>query len=360
MKIWLDLRCAGDNSLYSMFVLEIVKELIKSKKYDLVLFTLENLDLTLPNCEVIIVNEKPWSIKENFTFKKKIENQNIDLMIFFNEYNPITYKKNYILILKDLKKLFFWPFNNSLEKHIYLKLLNSNLKNAKKIVCFDKQTLTDLNERLNIEEWKIDIIPWFFPIKEQVKKWDITLLDVKKRHSIDWEYIIYDSNDSRTKNLERILLNLKKTVDNWSNLSLVILSNEACQNLEFRKLVINNDLSKNIYFIWDIVEEKEIIEYYNQSAWVIFPSIYETFPFELNYAMKYETAIISSNLDAIKDIMWDWINYYNSSSNTDTIKTLSNIKKIWNIDYKKIFENFDEQKYVKELDKIIENIKKWL
>gem|GEM_PF-6572588 len=79
-------------------------------------------------------------------------------MIFFNEYNPITYKKNYLLILPSLKKLFFGPFKNSLSKHYYLRTLNSNLKNAKKIICFDKQTLIDLNERLNIEEWRIEMI----------------------------------------------------------------------------------------------------------------------------------------------------------------------------------------------------------
>jgi hypothetical protein len=79
-------------------------------------------------------------------------------MIFFNEYKLLSYKEKYILVIPSLQKLFFGPYKNSLSKHYYLKLLSTNLKNAIKIICFDKQTLSDLNERFNIEEEKIEIV----------------------------------------------------------------------------------------------------------------------------------------------------------------------------------------------------------
>lgn len=353
MKIWIDLRFASDDNLYSLFWLEIVKELIKSRKYNLVLYTNEKLDLSLPNCEVKVVSENPWSIKENFTLKKKFEQENFDLMIFFNEYNPITYKKNYIVILPSLKKLFFGPFKNSLCKHYYLKLLTSNLKNAKKIICFDKQTFTDLNERLNIEEWKIEIIKWFFPIKIEKSNEKIQLLDIKNKHNLKNDYIIYDAKEARTKNLERVLLALKKMKDEWNILSLFILSTEACQNLEFRKIVLDLGISDIVNFIWE-VDPKEKESYYKQSLWIIYPSIYETFPFELNTALSYDIPIISSNMESIKNILWSNIEYFNALSNPDTSKALNLfLKKKKNQDYTEILNQNSSQDYVSELNKII-------
>lgn len=323
MKIWIDLRFASENSLYSLFALEIVRELIKSKNYDLVLYTNEKLDLSLPKCEVKVISQKPWTISENFTLKKVFEKEKFDLMIFFNEYHPITYKKDYIIIIPSLKKLFFWPFINSISKHYYVKLLNSNLKNAKKIICFDKQTLIDLNERLNIEEWKIEVIEWFFPKTELINNNnEINLLDVKSKHNLQNDYIIYDSSESRTKNLERVFSAIKKMKESWNILNLLILSNEACKNLDFRKIVIDNNISDIIYFIWE-VEEKEKESYYKQSNWLIYPSIYETFPFELINALNFNIPIISSSIDSIKIITKDSIKYYNVLSNTDTFKTIN-------------------------------------
>lgn len=353
MKIWIDLRSAHEDNLYSLFALEIVKELIKSKKYSLVLYTNEKINLNLPNCEIKLVSEKPWSIKENFTLKKRFDSEKFDLMIFFNEYNPITYKKDYILIIPSLKKLFFGPFKNSLCKHYYLKLLTSNLKNAKKIVCFDKQTLTDLNERLNIEEWKIEIIKWFFPIKKETTKEKLNLLDIKNKHNLKNDYIIYDAKEARTKNLERVLWALKKMKDEWNVLNLFVLSTEACQNLDFRKIVIDYQISDIVNFLWE-VDPKEKESYYKQSLWVIYPSIYETFPFELNYALSYDTPIISSNLDSIKDVIWDDIIYYNALSNPDTGKVLNSLHKIKkSIDYSDILNSNSPEIYTSKLEEII-------
>lgn len=353
MKLWIDLRFASEDNLYSLFALEIVKELIKSKKYSLVLYTNEKLNLNLPNCMVEEVSEKPWSLIENFSLKKKFYKENFDLMIFFNEYNPITYKKDYLLILPSLKKLFFWPFKSSLSKHYYLKIINSNLKNAKKIICFDKQTLTDLNERLNIEEWRIESIKWFFPVWKNETKEKINLLDIKNKHNLKNDYIIYDAIEARTKNLERVLLALKKMKEEWNILNLFILSTEWCQNLEFRKLVIDYGISDIVNFIWE-VDPKEKESYYKQSLWLIFPSIYETFPFELNTALTYDIPIISSNLDSIKNILWDNVEYYNALSNPDTSKAIMSFlkkKKIPN--YDEVLNQNSSENYTIELNKII-------
>ncbi len=355
MKIWIDLRFLQKGSFYSFFVFSVIKELVNLKKYSLVLYTNTKFEEDLSDCRVEIVNEKIWSIGEILTLTNKFKKERFDLMIFFNEYKPVAYKQDYVLIMPSLQKLFFWPFKTSFSKHYYLKLINSNLKNAKKIICFDKQTLWDLNERFNIEEEKIEIIKWFFPFREQYLDKEVNKISIKNKYNMKNDYIIYDSLESSIKNLDKVLLSIKKMREQWKWLNLLILWDDACKNLEFRKLVLDYEISDLIFFIWS-VDNKEKYIYYKQSIGLISPNIYSTFPFELNNALICETPIIASDLESIKESTLGELEYFNSLSNMDTLNALSSfLKKKKNINYNKILSANSPESYVKNLQEIIDN-----
>jgi len=352
MKIWIDLRFLENDNLYSIFAFSVVKELIKSKKHEVVIYSNEEFDEDMWESKIEIVQEKIGSLWENFALISKFRKEKFDLMFFFNEYKPLSYKDDYILLLPSLQRLFFGPYKNSLVKHYYLKLLSSNLKNAKKIICFDKQTESDLNERFNIEEDKIEIIKGFFPLK----KWEIkeTNINIKDKYKINGDYIIYDSLESSIKNLDKVLLSIKKMKDDKKILNLLVLWDDACKNLEFRKMVLDYEISDLVFFVWE-VEEAEKINYYKQSVWLVYPNIYDNFPFELNDALIYETPMIVSDIEAIKETtLWE-LEYFNALSNMDTLEALNTfLKKKKNPNYNKILNSNSPEKYVASLLEIID------
>lgn len=353
MKIWIDLRFLQEDDLYSLFVFSIVQELIKSTTHEFVLYSDTWFEDDLWKAKVDEVDEKIWSLWENFSLIKKFKKENFDLMIFFNEYKPLSYSDDYIMFLPTLQKLFFGPFKNSLAKHYYIKLLSTNLKHAKKIICLDKQTKSDLNERFNIEEDKIEIIKWFFPIKQNPVIENIEV-DIKSKHSFNWDYIIYDSLESSVKNLEKVLLSIKKLKEENNILNLIIIWEDAGKNLEFRKMVLDYGISDLVFFVWEI-ENNERQSYYKQSVWLVYPNIYETFPFELNNALIYNTPMIVSDLESIREVtLWE-LEYFNSLSNMDTLEALKTFlkkKKIPN--YKKILDYNSSEIYTKQLLELIE------
>ncbi len=353
MKIWIDLRFLQKDNLYSIFVFSVVKELEKTKKHNLVLYTNTKFSEDLWDAKIELVTETIWSIGENFSLVSKFKKEAFELMIYFNEYKPLWYRENYILVIPTLQRLFFGPYKNSLSKHYYLKLLSSNLKNAKKIICFDKQTLSDLNERFNIEEEKIETIRWFFPIKNWDIK-DVTNLNVKSKYTINWDYIIYDSLESSIKNLDKVLHAIKKMKNEKKILNLLILWNDACKNLEFRKMVLDYEISDLVFFVWEI-EENEKVNYYKQSVGLVYPNIYDSFPFELNNALIFETPMIVSDIDSIKDATLGELDYFNSLSNMDTLEALKTfLQKKKNLNYVKILNSSSSEIYTNTLLEVIE------
>jgi hypothetical protein len=61
-------------------------------------------------------------------------------------------------LLPSLKDIYYSNFSNYFEKYFFNYLIENNLKNSSKIICFDKNTNNELIEKFNIYEEKINII----------------------------------------------------------------------------------------------------------------------------------------------------------------------------------------------------------
>jgi hypothetical protein len=128
------------------------------------------------------INEKPGSISEQFHFSHKLKKDKNDLMIFFNEEKPLRYKGDYFVFVKDLKEVHYASKKSTFTKFFQNLFLDTSLENARKVICFEKHTLNEINEKLNIPEHKITIVPPFFsPGKVSP---DASIANVKSKYSI--------------------------------------------------------------------------------------------------------------------------------------------------------------------------------
>lgn len=356
MLIWLDLRFLSDD-LYSNFVLNLVTKLVESDNWNFYKIyinwsshLLENLKKE--NVEIKKINIKNFSIKEQTGFLKILKKEKNNLMIFFNHFKPILYTWEYYIFISSLKEIYYWNFESSIRKYKHIFLLEKNIKNSRKVICFDNNTRDELIERFNILENKITIINWTFWNNETILNLDeIQNIDLKAKYSISNDYLIYSSWDGIEKNLDKLLYAISR-LDN--NTELVILWDTIAKNIFIRNIIIDYSLQKKVKFLSNLSQnEKHIL--YKQSIWCVFPSLYETFPFFLEEPLRYNTPIIASNIKSIKIIFWDNIYYFSPISKSNMLKNLSLFieQKNKKIDYKNLREKYSINNSLEEFKKII-------
>ena len=353
MKIGLDLRFI-ENDLYSEFVIELIEILTYTDQENhYVIYTNSKWEIEETNNTTIkYVWIENGSLKEQFHFLKVLKKDNNNIMIFFNHYKPLWYKGEYYLIVPSLKDVYYSNFSSLIEKYKNVFLLEKNLKNASKVICFDDNTKSELIERFNIKEEKINILPAFF--KQYAKK-DVNTLqvDVKTKYQIWNDFFVYSGWEWIEKNLEKLIYVFEK-LKNTKDLHLIFIWDEVSKNIPLRNLVVQYTIKDRVKFLWDIKDsDKHFI--YKQSKGAIFPSLYETFPFHMAEPLHFDTPILASNFKSIKNIFWDTIEYFSPISKSSILTSIDTFidKKNKKIDYKNIKNTYTRENTVQSLLEII-------
>ncbi len=341
MKIWIDVRIGEDWWFYKNFVEEIITKLWElNSEHNITVFRKE----ALPKHPIPFVRDQK--------IKKIYEREKFGLMLFFDVPVPHGYAWDYILIIESLKEVFF-PKKKYFSRKLFQHQLQKAIAKSQIVTVMDTWSTLELNEQLNISEEKIRKIHGFFP-----KTFPLTpqtlQTDIKTKHNLKWNYLIYDSGNELHNNFERILRALKKIEEAWHILYIIILCEATSQDLEIRNKALEYGISEKIIFLWKAPTELEKL-YYLQSSWVIFSSIYESFPFSLSKALSYNVPIFANDISSIKEVMGGSIYYLDPLSlysMTDTIiDAIMHPKKP---DYSDVYEKFSSEKSALELMKLIE------
>ncbi len=358
MKIGLDLRLLKTGESYSTFIALLLQKLISTDGDDsYTLYLSAGSNANFPDfVNVELIDEKPWSFSEQLHFSRKLKRDKNDLMIFFNEDKPLRYKGDYFIFVKDLKETHYESKKSGMKKIMENLFLNTSLENAQKIICFENHTKSDLNDKLNIPENKLEIVyPFFTPIQTDTKK---TIWNIKTKYSIKWKYFIYSGGYWNHKNLSKLVDVFQKLHLRKQNLSLVILEQSVTEDLNFRNEVVEADIVDKVLFIGDTtLEEKKA--FYSEAAGTIFPSLYESFPFALTEAISYNSPILASSINQIKEIMWESIAYFSPVSSIDMIEAIENFVSIgpkeWS--YEELLQKYNADSSAKQLLHIVKNYK---
>ena len=357
MKIWLDLRLLQSWDHYSTFIALLLQKLISTDWEDTyTLYMSADTKAKFPDfVNVELIKEEPWTLAEQLHFSRKLSKDKNNLMIFFNEEKPLRYKWDYIVFVKDLKEIHYEGEKSGVKKFFEDLFLNTSLDNAKKIICFENHTRNELNEKLNIAENKLEIMyPFFTPTQIGETK---SIWNIKTKYSIKWEYFIYSWWGGNNKNLSKLVEVFNKLHLKKQKVSLVILEQEVTEDIDFRNEVVNSGIVEKVFFIWDTtLEEKKA--FYESAAWTIFPSLYESFPFSLTEAISYNSPILASSINQIKEIMWDSIAYFSPVSTIDMIEAIENFVSMWKkeVNYNQLSLKYNADSSAKQLLKVIKEL----
>lgn len=284
--------------------------------------------------------------------RRVFQKENFWMMIFFDHHVPHHYKWEYFIFIESLKEVFF-PKKRYFARRTYQYKLQRAIKHSGLVIAMDWWSALELNERLNVPEYKIEKIHWFFPraVRSNVTE---MIVDVATKHDLRGKYLIYDSGNEMHNNFDRILKTIRKLKEKELIIYLIILCEETNKDLDVRSRSIEYDIADQIIFLWPVDPAVEA-SYYGQSAGVIFSSIYESFPFHFSKAISYWVPIFANDIPANKEVMWSSISYLDPLSIhniTDTIAHALSFPKPPN--YTQVKSNFSSQKSALELHRILD------
>ena len=354
MKIWIDLRYIHKESLYFRFILWLVEWLINiNPNYNFFLFTSTALDVSW---ERVFVNFKEgsfWYI-DQFKFIRKIKEEKIDLMIFFSPKNMLFYRGASLLFLASLKEIFYTSEKSPFKRNLNLYFYKYALKHAKNIICFDRESKTEINARFDIREEKIyHISPSFETRKYPMHRPDLAKIAVNSRHALEWDYLIYDAGGGITRNIDRLIECIWDLNKKGHNISLLIIGEEASKDLILRQVVVKERLQTKVVFITDIKKDEEAY-YYSASLWVVNSSFYDPLPLHSQRALSYDVPMVMSDLSPLKDIFSDSVLYFNPLSKYDMLRELDAFLNFPpKASYGHILQKFPRQKMILEANEVM-------
>lgn len=327
MKIGIDTRVKAQSPYYHLFIAELLEEIANTpsehefsvfvEAWEKEQFAWKKIEKS-EHVQVIILKKNKSLLQNNLQSKKIFEAKKFHMMLFFGSSVPLGYKRPYIIVMESLKEIFF-PRKEWLARKIHTIQLKNAIKNSFQILTLDKHSPLELNDHLNISEEKLGSISWFFP---QVPKQEIPLdIDIALKHNLKAPYFLYDSWSEVHTNFDIILKSLKYLRESWVLVHILIICDQTTHDLDIRAKVIEYDLHTQIHFIGH-VEAKLTRSYYEQSAWVLFTSIYESFPFQFSRAISYGARIFANDIPAHRDALWDQIIYLSPYSVHKVSQTL--------------------------------------
>lgn len=341
MKIWIDARICDEGGYYGDFVCELIEALNSenSEEHEIIVYRKTNL-----------AGNRHSLFSERKT-RKIFEKEQFHLMIFFDHHIPAWYTGRYIVLLESLKEVFF-PKKRWIQRKIFSHKLKKAIAKSQKVLVLDSGSAMELNENLNIHEDKIAKIPWFFP-KYSITKDSPVAIDVKTKHNLRGEYLIYDSGNEMHNNFERILKTLHTLKQKDIHVYLLVLCEETTKDIDIRNKVLEYGISHQVLFLGTLPKDEEHF-YYEQSSGVVFSSIYESFPFAFTKALAYNCPIFANDIPAHHSVMWDSIAYLDPLSIHNMCDVMSeNIAKPQKINYSSLFKKFHATSSAQELHTLI-------
>jgi glycosyltransferase involved in cell wall biosynthesis len=221
------------------------------------------------------------------------------------------FNKHQIIVLHDLIPLLFPKWH--LKQYPFFKyLLPLALKNSKKIVTVSNHTKKLIEHYFDINNNKIEVIynGIEMPIEKEIPKED---------------FILYVGREAPTKNLDMIVKSFLRLKDDkqFKNIKLFLVG----INKKFK----HQDIKSLGY-----VNEDELDSLYRKAKVFLFPSLYEGFGFPVLEAMSRKTAVITSNVSSLPEIVGDSAILVNPLSLSEILNSLKKI--LLNINFRKELE----------------------
>lgn len=273
-----------------------------------------------------------YTLKEQTMMPRVISKEKIDLMHFPHFNVPVFYQGPFIVTIHDLILLRFptkkattlGPIKYKIKEMGYKAVINRAIKRAKKIIAVSDFTKNDIVGYFKVTPEKIITIYEGVDVIDVAANRTVENEEVLKKYSIKKPYLLYVGNVYPHKNLDTLLLVIKKISlapeTALGNLKLVIVCKQDYFLDRIKKQAIELGIGNRVVFV-GYVPDKDLGVIYQNAELYVFPSFYEGFGLPPLEAMAKGTAVISSSATSMPEILKNAALYFDPQ-NVDEIAGL--------------------------------------
>lgn len=239
-----------------------------------------------------------------------LEQSQIDVMLFTspNEYGNL-YEADWfsgitkVAILYDLIPLIFPEqcLFDAKYKADYDRSLEF-LKSMDLLLAISQSAKDDAVRLLGIQEEKIKVI--YAGIDKDFKKLDkVNIKELKQKYGISDSFLMFAGGIDFKKNIEDLIIAYSRLPKNLIKRYQLVVTGKASEDLiqKFLSIAKDNGVEGRVICTGYIPKE-DLIEMYNVTDLLIFPSLYEGFGLPVIEAMACGTRVITSNTSSLKEI----------------------------------------------------------
>ncbi|MFC1644644.1 glycosyltransferase family 4 protein [Patescibacteria group bacterium] len=181
-------------------------------------------------------------------------------------------------------------------------LIPLSIKRANKIVAVSEFTKKEIIRYYNVDPQKVEIV-YNAVNKSDEEVQGVVGEELRRKYGLPEKYILYIGTLQPRKNVANLIQAYANIKDRIPGIKLVIAGNKKAHNFDekINKVVLENDLEKNVIFT-GFVDEEDKMMMYKESHVFAYPSLYEGFGIPVLEAMAQSIPVVSSDIEPLKEV----------------------------------------------------------
>lgn len=245
-----------------------------------------------------------YSMKEHLLLPLEMKKTGADLFHYPSFNMPLVNPRPSVVTIHDLIYYLDPGACPGKMAHLYARLVFRKVAgSAKRILTVSEYTRKDIVEHLGVHPDKVVVTypgvdEFYRPERDSA-----SLERVRKRYSIDGDYILYVGNHGVNKNLHR-LLKAFAVLKNRKSAALILAGNKDPRRQDLYNLPSVLGIEDKVRFIGKVPEE-DLPALYTMAKVFVFPSLYEGFGLPPLEAMACGTPVVSSTATSLPEVVGD-------------------------------------------------------
>lgn len=321
-KIAIDARIINSSTgRYVERLLFYLQQVDKKNQY-LILVPTKDLNYfnpTNPNFKMVACDFANYSIAEQISFKRFLDDLKVDLVHFCMPQQPVFYKGKSVTTFHDLTLLKTYNQDKNwlifkIKQQIGKWLFRQVAHKTNHIIVPSQYTKQDLLNHYKIPPKKITVT---------YESADLSTTKPKPFKTPYQQFLLYVGQQSSYKNITRLGDAHQKLLTKYPKLGL-ILAGKINQATKINQQYFNSKNYRNITFAGFVPDEQLNWLYQNCSAYV-FPSLYEGFGLPGVEAMGLGAPLISSSATCLPEIYADGAIYFDPNNLEQMTEVIDNV-----------------------------------
>ncbi|MFA6282456.1 MAG: glycosyltransferase family 1 protein, partial [Candidatus Omnitrophota bacterium] len=232
-----------------------------------------------------------------FLHLKKVIGQHV---LHIPHYNiPVLAKFNLVTTIHDLTHIVYPQGASKKFASVYMKfMIERVIKTAKRVICDSRSTECSLRKIYKIENMNIDVIHIGIDKKFCRIEDNKYLQGIKEKYKLPDKFILYVGSIRRHKNIKMLLESFSELRKRIPDVWLVVVG-RLNHHFDFTQ--------KNILYIGEIPDDRELAAIYNMSSVFCNLSLHEGFGLTILEAQQCGLGVVCSNIDPHLEIGGDSI-----------------------------------------------------